>query len=144
MNLLKIASVPPPTASPEASVLEAVNLMHDQRVGAVAVTVNRILAGIFTERDLMIRVVLAGNNPKTTKLHEVMTAECICAKEEMSLGEALHIMTEKNFRHLPLVNNNNEVLGLLSIRNLLHQRVDTLSDELESLVSFFTADGIGG
>ena len=118
--------------------------MNDHRVGAVAVANDSTLAGIFTERDLMIRVVLEGKDPKNTPIGDVMTEDCISAKKDMSMGEALQIMTEKHFRHLPVIDDDNKVLGLLSIRNLLHQRVDKLSQELDSVVAFFTADGIGG
>ncbi len=144
MDLLKIASVPAATVSPETTVLEAVRLMSDERVGAVAVTREGKLAGIFTERDLMIRVVLEGRNPGATRVGEVMTAHCISAKKDMSMGEALQIMTESHFRHLPVIDENGRVLGLLSIRNLLHNRVDKLSQELDSVVAFFTSDGPGG
>lgn len=144
MDLLKIASVPAATVSPEATVYDAVRLMNDDRVGAVAVTRSETLAGIFTERDLMIRVVLQNKDPKTTKVGDVMTPNCISAPKDMSMGEALLIMTEHHFRHLPVVDENKKVLGLLSIRNLLHNRVDKLSQELDSVVAFFTADGIGG
>lgn len=144
MDLLKIASVPAATVSPESTVYDAVRLMNDERVGAVAVTRNDTLAGIFTERDLMIRVVLMDKDPKTTRVEEVMTANCVSARKDMSMGEALLLMTEKHFRHLPVVDENKKVLGLLSIRNLLHNRVDKLSQELDSVVAFFTADGIGG
>ncbi len=144
MDLLNIASVPAATVSPTATVVDAVNLMHDQLVGAVAVTLDYTLVGIFTERDLMIRVVLKDKDPKTTQVGDVMTANCTSAKKDMSMGEALQIMTEKHFRHLPVIDNDNQVLGLLSIRNLLQQRVDKLSQELDSVVAFFTADGIGG
>jgi CBS domain-containing protein len=144
MDLLKIASVPAATVSPEASVYDAVRLMNDQRVGAVAVTKDGRLAGIFTERDLMFRVVLEDRDPKSTRVADVMTPDCISAMKDMSMGEALSIMTERHFRHLPVVDENNRVLGLLSIRNLLQNRVDKLDQELDSVVSFFTADGIGG
>ena len=144
MDLSKIASVPAATVSPTSTVFDAVQLMNDQRVGAVAIADDKTLVGIFTERDLMIRVVLKGKDPKTTQIGDVMTGECISAKKDMSMGEALQIMTEKHFRHLPVVDDDNKVLGLLSIRNLLHQRVDKLSQELDSVVAFFTADGIGG
>lgn len=144
MDLLKIASVPAAIVSPEATVYDAVRLMNDQRVGAVAVTKDDRLAGIFTERDLMFRVVLEDRDPKSTRVGEVMTPDCISAKKDMSMGEALQIMTERHFRHLPVVDENNRVLGLLSIRNLLQNRVDKLDQELDSVVSFFTADGIGG
>ncbi len=144
MDLLKIASVPAAMVSPSSTVFDAVRLMNDQQVGAVAVANKSVLAGIFTERDLMIRVVLEGKDPKTTPIGDVMTTECISAKQDLSMGEALQIMTEKHFRHLPVVDDDEKVLGLLSIRNLLHQRVDKLSQELDSVVAFFTADGIGG
>jgi CBS domain-containing protein len=144
MDLLKIASVPAATVSPETPVLDAVSLMNEHRVGAVAVTNDDQLQGIFTERDLMIRVVLEGRDPKTTSVSDVMTAKCISAKQDMTIGEALMIMSDNHFRHLPLVDDGGKVLGLLSIRDLLHSRVDKLSQELESVVSFFTADGIGG
>ena len=144
MDLLKIASVPAATVSPKTSVVDAVKLMADQRVGAVAVTEKEKLTGIFTERDLMIRVVQEGKDPQTTPVSDVMTADCVSAKKDMSMGEALQVMTDRHFRHLPVVDDDNKVLGLLSIRNLLHNRVDRLSQELDSVVAFFTADGIGG
>jgi secondary thiamine-phosphate synthase enzyme len=139
MDLLKIASVPATTVSPETTVLEAVRLMSEERVGAVAVTREGKLTGIFTERDLMIRVVLEGRNPAATRVGDVMTSQCISAKNDLSMGDALQIMTESHFRHLPVVDENDRVLGLLSIRNLLHNRVDKLSQELDSVVAFFTA-----
>jgi CBS domain-containing protein len=144
MDLLKIASVPAATVSPETTVLEAVRLMSDEKVGAVAVTREGKLAGIFTERDLMIRVVLEGRDPGATRIGDVMTGHCISAKKDMSMGEALQIMTESHFRHLPVVDENDRVLGLLSVRNLLHNRVDRLSQELDSVVAFFTSDNAGG
>jgi len=144
MDLLRIASVPAATVQPESTVLEAVRLMSDERVGAVAVTRDGKLTGIFTERDLMIRVVLEGREPGATRVGDVMTEQCISAKNDMSMGEALQIMTERHFRHLPVVDKNDRVLGLLSIRNLLHNRVDKLSQELDSVVAFFTSDGAGG
>ena len=101
MDLLKIASVPAAAVSPDTTVHDAVALMNRKRVGAVAVTESDKLAGIFTERDLMIRVVLDGKDPKATAVAEVMTADCISAKSDMSMGEALQIMSEKHFRHLP-------------------------------------------
>lgn len=145
MDLLRVASVPAATVEPSTTVLEAVRLMSDERVGAVAVTAEGgELAGIFTERDLMIRVVLERRDPATTRVGDVMTGHCVSAKKDMSMGEALQVMTERHFRHLPVVDDDDRVIGLLSIRNLLHNRVDKLSQELDSVVAFFTSDGGGG
>ncbi len=142
---MKIASVPAATVEPSATVFEAVRLMSDERVGAVAVTgEGGELTGIFTERDLMIRVVLERRDPAKTRVGDVMTGNCVSAKKDLSMGEALQIMTERHFRHLPVVDDDERVIGLLSIRNLLHNRVDKLSQELDSVVAFFTSDGSGG
>jgi CBS domain-containing protein len=84
MDLLKIASVPAATVTPETSVLDAVRLMSEERVGAVAVTDEGRLSGIFTERDLMIRVVLARRDPGATRVSDVMTGDCVSAKKDRS------------------------------------------------------------
>ena len=144
MGLLKIASVPAATVGMDDTVLEAVKVMEKHRVGAVVVAVEGKLRGIFTERDLMRRVVLAEKNPATTKVKDVMTPDCASASREMSLGDALRTMVDKHFRHLPVVDADKNVLGIVSIRNLLQHRVDDLGKRVDSLVNYMGADGPGG
>jgi CBS domain-containing protein len=144
MDLLKIASVPAAVVSPDSTAFDAVRLMANEQVGAVAVVKAGKLVGIFTERDLMIRVVLEGRDPAETRVSEVMTADCITVKKDVSMGDVLQIMTDHHFRHLPVIDDDGRVLGLLSVRNLLHNRVDRLSQELDSVVAFFTTDQPGG
>jgi CBS domain-containing protein len=144
MGLLKIADVPAATVNLDDTVLEAVKVMEKHRVGAVVVAAEGRLRGIFTERDLMRRVVLAEKNPSTTKVRDVMTPDCASAPADMSLGEALRVMLEKHFRHLPLVDADKNVLGIVSIRNLLQHRVDDLGKRVDSLVNYMGADGPGG
>jgi CBS domain-containing protein len=144
MSLLRIASVPAATVLPDSPVLEAVKLMNQQRVGAVAVLENGKLAGIFTERDVMNRVVLEGKDPRTTPISEVMTAEVESASPDTPYGDTLRLMVEHHFRHLPVVDSERKVIGMLSIRHLLQHRVDDLSQQLDSVVNFFSADGPGG
>jgi CBS domain-containing protein len=144
MDLLKIASVPAATVSPTSTVIDAVRLMNDRRVGAVAVTESNKLTGIFTERDLMIRVVLEGKDPSDTPVKDVMTERPVAVNKNVSMGEALSMMSEHHFRHLPVVDEDDTVMGLLSVRDVLSNRVDKLGQELDSVVAFFTADGPGG
>ena len=73
MNILKIAEVPPAVVALTTTVLEAVQVMVSKRVGAVAVVQEDRLAGIFTERDVMLRVVLASRDPTTTTMRDVLT-----------------------------------------------------------------------
>lgn len=144
MSLLNIASVPPATVRSETSVRDAARLMTRNRIGAVAVVQDDRLSGIFTERDLMTRVVAEGLNPETTTVGDVMTAEAETAESDMSYGDALRLMVERHIRHLPVIDEERRVRGMLSIRNVLQHRVEDLSQQLDSVVSFFSADGIGG
>lgn len=144
MGLLKIATVPPALVEPDSTVQQAVQQMHDANVGAVAVTENGKLIGIFTERDLMNRVVYPKRNPETTRVSEVMTRNPVSARREMAYGDALQMMVGRHFRHLPVVDEENRVTGILSVRDLYEHAVERLSDELNTVVSYFTADGPGG
>ena len=144
MGLLKVASTPAATVRPEQTVLDAVKLMDAERVGAVAVVVDNRLVGMFTERDVMRRVVLTEKDPATTPVSEVMTPSPVVARREMSEREAFRIMVDKHFRHLPVVDASGAVIGIVSLRRLLQVRYDTLSERLDSMVSFITADGPGG
>ena len=144
MNLLKIASVPPATVAPGATVLEAVEVMAEHGVGAVAVVENGQLRGIFTERDVMMRVVLRHRSPQETPVHEVMTSPAETITDETSEEDALVHMVERHVRHLPIVAAGGELRGMLSIRNLLEHRVDELARELQSLDQYLSNDGPGG
>ena len=144
MNLLKIADVPPATVAPGATVIEAVSAMVEHRVGAVAVVDKEILQGIFTERDVMLRVVLQQLDPTTTKMSQVMTREVRSITKDTKPLEALNLMIERHFRHLPITEENGKMLGMLSIRNLLQRRVEDLCRELDSMETYMTADGPGG
>lgn len=144
MELLKIASVPATTVPKEATVMEAINAMVKNRVGAVAIVEQGYLRGIFTERDVMIRVVQARRNPETTQMTEVMTTTVQTIAASASPHEALSQMLEQHIRHLPITGDNGQLLGMLSIRNLLQRRVEDLSHELEAVDAYLGADGIGG
>jgi CBS domain-containing protein len=144
MSLLNIASVPPATVAPHASVLEAVEIMAEHAVGAVAVVDKGQLVGIFTERDVMLRVVLRHRHPAHTRVGEVMTSPVETVTDENPEEAALVQMIERHVRHLPIVNAHGELAGMLSIRNLLEHRVDELARELHSLDQYLSNDGPGG
>jgi CBS domain-containing protein len=144
MSLLKIASVPPAAVAPKATVLEAVEMMAERGVGAIAVVENGKLCGIFTERDLMLRVVLRHRHPKDTRVGEVMTSPAETITDESPEEDALVHMVERHVRHLPIVNAHGQLSGMLSIRNLLEHRVDELARELHSLDQYLSNDGPGG
>ncbi len=144
MSLLKIASVPPAAIEPSVTVLEAVEIMAEHAVGAVAVVDDGKLCGIFTERDVMLRVVLRHRHPKDTHVGDVMTSPVETITDETPEEDALVHMVERHVRHLPIVNANGKLTGMLSIRNLLEHRVDELARELHSLDQYLSNDGPGG
>jgi CBS domain-containing protein len=102
----------------DKTVLEAARFMMEHSIGALPVLRNRELVGIFTERDVMNRVVAVGRTPGTTRVSEVMTANPRAVDVNEPIDECLFLMKEFGFRHLPVVNGK-EVKGLVSLRDLL-------------------------
>ncbi len=106
-----------------ATVLDAVKLMDRNNVGAVVVmSAIKDAMGIFTERDLLRRVVAVGRVPQTTKVTEVMTPEFMCAQASDNAYELLSIMVEQRFRHLPVMDGR-KLVGICSTRDLYTQLV---------------------
>jgi len=145
MSVLELCDAKPATVSLQASVADAIRTMLEHHVGAVAVIDDQQrVAGIFTERDVLRKFSLSGRDPQTTPVRELMTSAVELATAETSSSEALVTMVERHFRHLPVVDNNGKLLGVLSIRNLLEWRIEDLSRELESLEQYVSNDAPGG
>jgi CBS domain-containing protein len=144
MRVIKIAQVPAPSVGADASVLDAVRTMQESQGGACAVMDGAELVGIFSERDLMLRVVGAGLDPQKTSVGQVMTEDLETVNSETDSSDALSLMVSKHIRHLPVVDEDGDLAGLLSIRNLLQFHVEELVDQLNSLEAYHAADGPGG
>ena len=106
------------TASPETTVSKAAGLMKRSQVGAIIVVERGRLAGIFTERDALFRVIAEGRDPQATRLADVMTRDPQTIAPDKPLGHALHMMYEGRFRHVPVVENG-KPLGIVSARDAL-------------------------
>lgn len=114
-------------ASPETTVSDAARLMAGSSIGAVLVVENNALAGIFTERDAVFRVIAQGRDAQATRLADVMTAAPLTIEPDKPFGLALRLMHEHGLRHLPVVENGKPV-GIVSAR-------DALDPDLEEFVS---------
>ena len=101
-----------------STVLEAARFMMEHNIGAVPVLREGELAGIFSERDDMNRVVAAGRSPGQTRVSEVMTANPRAVQAEDTIDNCLFIMKEFGFRHLPIVEGK-KLMGLISLRDIL-------------------------
>jgi CBS domain-containing protein len=102
----------------DGSVLEAARFMMEHRIGALPVLRNGALVGIFSERDIMNRVVALGRLPGSTKISEVMTANPKAVSIDETVENCLYLMREFGFRHLPIVDGK-ELKGLVSSRDIL-------------------------
>jgi len=115
-----------------ATVNDAVRMMADRHIGAIIVTENDEMTGIFTERDALTRVLANGMDPTTTKLSEVMTADPDTLGPNDRAGDALSLMREKRYRHLPIVEDGH-VVAMLSARDLHEAFLAHMEDEVSFL-----------
>lgn len=119
--------------SPNATVLEAAKKMSANKVGSILIMDHDRLLGIFTERDLVNRVIAEGKDYKTTKIADVMSTELTTVSENESVTRCYEIMNQKHCRHLPIVNGDNKVIGVLSMRDLLDWRIKDVEFENKEL-----------
>jgi len=133
MNLLEMCDSEAAFVPLDASAEQAVRTMLDRGVGAVAVVdENKRVAGIFTERDVLRRLSLSQRDPGSTPVRDVMTTPVEMATRSTTPSEALATMVARHYRHLPIVDNDGRLLGMLSIRNVLQARIDVLTRQLDA------------
>ncbi len=111
-------------AESASSVRDVAKMMSEKNIGAVAVFDSGRLVGIFSERDLMKRVVAAGLNPENTPVARVMTKDIVVGKPDEDINSALQKMHSLGCRHLPVVESGN-LVGMVSLRDLLELDDDT-------------------
>jgi CBS domain-containing protein len=112
------------TIATKATVLDAAQLMNDQKVGALVVTDGDQVAGIFTERDVMRRVVAEQLSPADTTVGEVMTSEVVCGEPMMSVEEARSIFMNRRIRHLPIIEQDGTLVGVISLGDINAWQLD--------------------
>jgi CBS domain-containing protein len=142
MTLLELCDPDPPQVRVEDTVAEAIRIMLRQRVGAVGVVDSEgRVAGIFTERDVLSRLALSGQDPEKTPVCDLMTTPVEMATLTTTINEALGTMMERHYRHLPIVSDEGKLLGMLSIRNLLEARLGDLTRRLGAAEDFPSRSG---
>ena len=118
------------------TVLAAARAMDQHRVGAILVLdESERLAGIFTERDLMVRIVVPGRDPGSVKLEEVMTRDLYTAAPHERVGEVAGRLQARHIRHVPVVQDG-RVVGILSLRDLLAAHIEHKEREVDQLTSY--------
>ena len=122
---------------PEQSVLEAIKVLASEDIGAALVMTGPRLVGILSERDYTRKVVLKGRASDTTRVEEIMTAQVIVVNPRTKARECMALMTERNIRHLPVVDEG-RVLGMISIRDIVGDIIadqDFTIEQLEHYIS---------
>jgi CBS domain-containing protein len=117
------------------TVLETVRAMVERNIGAVPVLHNGQLVGIFSERDLMKRVVAEGRDPHSTSLAEVMTDDPLAISLNEELGNCMSVMRRNNFRHLPVCHEG-KVVAMVSLRDILLQDLTDKDDEVRMMRAY--------
>jgi len=145
MSILQLCDQPPATVSLAASCAEAIEVMLHLGVGAVCIVDGEGKpAGIFTERDVLRKLALSGLDPKQVLVRDYMTRNLDLGTLKTTPGEAFTAMINTHYRHLPVVNEQGVLLGILSIRNLLQSKIDDLTQQLDSIESAMSDDAPGG
>ena len=126
----EVVSIPP-----QETVLAAAHLMNQRGIGGLVVIDGDRLLGVFTERDILRRVVAAGRDPAGTLVHDVMTVPVASCRPETTLAECRAFMTEKRVRHLPVVEGQ-RLLGIVTIGDLMAYEVGEHESTIEYLSSY--------
>jgi CBS domain-containing protein len=125
-QLLADNNRPLAVVAPSDTVFHALTVMARHEVGAVLVLDGEQLVGIFSERDYARKIILQGKTSKETLVSEIMSDKVAYVTPNVSLDECMALMTEKHFRHLPVLDEAGNVLGIISIGDLVKE---TISDQ---------------
>lgn len=143
-TVIKKVGRPVLSVSKDSTVLEAVRTMAERSVGSAVVLENGRAVGIFSERDVMVRVTARGLDAARTPVSAVMSAPVLTVTPETEDQVAIRMMQERHIRHLPVADSEGHVIGMLSMRHLMGERIDELDHELGALDAYMRYDGATG
>ncbi len=125
------------TVAPDRTVYETLELMADKNIGAVLVIEEGQIAGIFSERDYARKVVLRGKSSRHTVVNEVMTSPVISIRPNVSMDKCMRLMTDKKFRHLPVVDDE-QLVGIISIGDVVRAVINEQEIIINHLEDYIT------
>jgi CBS domain-containing protein len=128
------------SVSPTASVTDAVRRMNSESIGCLLVIDDGRTVGIFTERDVLTRVIEHGRDPTSTRVSEVMSKDPVSIDRHATLEEAMAVMRSRRFRHLVVTGDAGALSGLLSINDLIGWLVEDREHEIEQLVNYISGN----
>jgi len=130
------------TVSPDQTARHAAEVMKQNKIAAVMVTENNKLIGIITERDITCRIVAAGVDPNSAAARDIMTANPDTLHPDDSASQAIKMMSERSYRHLP-VTDGDSIVGMVSVRDLYAIYNMELKEELKDRDAFIYGENYG-
>ena len=121
---------------PGDSVYQALTLLSQYDIGALVVLDQGRLVGIFSERDYARKIILKGKASKDTPVREIMSEKVSCVTLDQTVPQCMALMTDKHVRHLPVVDDQERVLGILSIGDLVKETIADQQFTIEQLVTY--------
>jgi CBS domain-containing protein len=125
------------SVEPNTTVYAAIELMCEKNIGGLLILENDQLIGIFTERDYARKIILKGKSSKEVKISEVMTRNPFTVSSESSIEQCMEMMSDKNIRHLPVVDQD-KLVGMISIGDVVKQIIQDQKGIIEHLESYMT------
>jgi CBS domain-containing protein len=125
----------PSTVEPDKNVVEAARIMKQQDAGVVPVTKNGRLTGMVTDRDIAIRVVAEGKDPKSTAVGEVASTKLVTIDPRQDLDEALRLMAKHQVRRLPVVEEDGRLVGVVAQADVAREGHDTQTGQVVQEIS---------
>jgi len=138
-QILAEKTKPNTVVAPNITVLSAIELMRERDIGAVMVVDGNRLVGIFTERDCLHKVSSLGDDPREVLVSEVMTKQVRCISPDMEVSEGLALMTDRHFRHLPVLDDKKNILGIVSIGDLVKAKISDQSFIIDQMERYITS-----
>lgn len=121
------------------TVFDGIALMADKNIGALIVMRSGRMSGIISERDYRNKVILQGRRSKDTMVKEIMTENVLCVTPDYELHECMAIMSGKKIRHLPVLNDKEQVAGIVSIGDIVQAIIDDQKTEIRDLRKYITS-----
>jgi CBS domain-containing protein len=143
-KLLRNSSRPAISVQETSTVLEAVKTMVRERIGAVVVMKGKRMTGIFSERDVLDKIVLARRDAGATPVSAVMTSDVLSMRAPGDEAAAAEQMAAHHIRHLPIVDDTQHVVGMVSLRHVMEERIADLEHEVNVLEAYLGYDGVSG
>lgn len=121
------------SVQPDSTVLDAIKIMDEKNIGALAVMSEDNIVGIFSERDYTRRVYALGRDPRDIPIKEVMTTNVLYAKPEQQCEQVLYVMSKHDIRHMPVIDKERRVMGMVSIGDMAREIIEVQKIQIVNL-----------